>query len=470
MVSKLSLRLRIFLFFGLLAAGAAALAGGALYVGWSRAAGALSPSPFVTAFFLFAFLNTGLAVAVWFLFDENIAKPIEKLAADLRLCAHSGVDRPVDAEAARYLGDLAPAAGAVSATLNAGVIDTAQQVARETERLQAETAQLTALLSEIPVATILMNAADEIVLYDAQAAEILSKVGQPRLKASVTEYLEAGALAAAHGALTEAEPETAFEIADANRARTFSARLKRLDTDGYILTLDPGTSVQTKPAARPLVYDFDLLETTGATEDQMSATLSDLCFVVFDSETTGLSTTTDDVVQIGAVRILNGRIVPGETFDTYVDPGRPIPPASTRIHQISDADVAGAPDFLAAGRRFHAFCRDAVLVAHNAPFDLAFLHRREAEMGVAWNHPVLDTVLISAMTFGITEEHTLDALCERLDATIPPEVRHSALGDAIATAEVFVRLLPLLEAKDLTTLGDVVAESRKYGRLIKSMT
>ncbi len=153
----------------------------------------------------------------------------------------------------------------------------------------------------------------------------------------------------------------------------------------------------------------------------------------------------DDIVQLGAVRVLNGRIVEGEVLDTYVNPGRAIPPASTKIHHVTDDHVAGAPDIGEVGRAFHHFARDAVLVAHNAPFDIGLLRKCQAEMGVEWTHPVLDTVLLSAVVFGTNAEHSLDALCDRLSITIPADLRHTTLGDAKATADALVKLLPLLE-------------------------
>ncbi len=79
-----------------------------------------------------------------------------------------------------------------------------------------------------------------------------------------------------------------------------------------------------------------------------------------------------------------------------------------------------------------------MIVAHNAPFDMAFLRRHAPRMGVTWDHPILDTVLVSAVVFGASETHTLDALCDRLGVTIPEALRHTALGDARATAEVLV--------------------------------
>jgi DNA polymerase-3 subunit epsilon len=174
-------------------------------------------------------------------------------------------------------------------------------------------------------------------------------------------------------------------------------------------------------------------------------------------------------VQIGALRVLGGRIVPGEVFETLVDPGRPIPPASTRVHGIDDAAVRGAPDPATATRDFHRFCAGAVLVAHNAPFDLAFLRRAASPAELAWDHPVLDTVLLSAVLFGASATHTLDALTDRLGVVLPPALRHTALGDARATAEVLCRMIPMLEARGLATFADVIAETRKHGRLLEDL-
>ncbi|GGX71494.1 hypothetical protein GCM10007385_45490 [Tateyamaria omphalii] len=468
MLTRLSLRLRIFLFFCALAAGGVGLAAGALYFGWARAEPALPTGPFVTAFIVFSFLNTGMAVVVWLLFDENVAKPINTLAANLRLRAHSGVESELDLDAARYLGDLAPAAQAVSHTLSSSVMDTASAVASETARLQAEAERLTALLTEIPVATIMVNERMGIVLYDGQAADILSGIAPPRLKAPLVDYFYAADLGRAKSTLNQTGAEVAFDLRDKDATTTYEAKLKPLDGAGYMLLIDMPKAPLKPEAARPLVYDFDLLN-AGDVTDMQDTALSELCFVAFDSETTGLSTEKDDVVQLGAVRVLNGRIVEGEVLDSYVDPGRPIPPASTAVHHVSDAHVAGAPDFATAGRALHGFCQDAVLVAHNAPFDLAFLRRAQAQMSVIWDHPVLDTVLLSAIVFGTTEEHSLDALCARLEIIIPSDLRHTALGDAKVTAEALVKLIPLLEGKGLRTLSDVIAESKKHGRLLQDL-
>ena len=85
------------------------------------------------------------------------------------------------------------------------------------------------------------------------------------------------------------------------------------------------------------------------------------------------------------------------------------------------------PDIVEVGRKFHKFVEDAVIVAHNAPFDMEFLRRKEVAIGQSFDNPVLDTVLLSAVIFGQSEVHSLDALTHRLGITIPEEARHTAL-------------------------------------------
>ena len=468
MRTKLSLRLRIFLFFGLLAVAGAGLAAGAMVFGWSRASDAVPATPFVTAFILFAFLNTGLVLLIWLLFDEHVAKPVGRLSAGLRLQAHSGVDADLSPDTARYLDDLAPAASALTQKMSRSVLDHATDVAQQTQRLRAESERLTALLTEIPIATILLNPAQEIVLYDGQAADVLSQIAPPRLKAPLADYFDTSNLAAAINDLTEGAVEVPVSLADIKGQATFEARVKALGTGGFMILIDVAAAEGEQIGQRPLVFDFDLMDAANTT-DIANTPLRELCYVSFDTETTGLSVENDAILQLGAVRVLNGRIVAGETLDVLVNPGRPIPPSSTKIHGLSDADVAGAADIADVGRHFHHFARGGILVAHNAPFDIGLLRASQHRMGVEWTHPVLDTVLLSAVVFGTGEDHSLDALCERLSIEIPPDQRHTALGDAMATAQALVRLLPLLEARGHKTFGQLIAETRKHGRLLQDL-
>lgn len=469
MLTHLSLRLRIFLFFCLIALGGLAITAAALTVGYRRAGAPDMLDAFVFSGLLTGFLLVAMVAGIWLLFDENVAKPIERLAAEMRVRAHAGVTREMDVDTARYLGDLAPAAQAVAGQLSDNALTTAEKVAAETAQLAADKDRLTALLTEIPVAMIMVNPNHQIVLYDGQAAAILAQIAHPRLQASLFDYLQRDAIEAAYRKLIKTGMEVTCSVQSINGTQSFETRLKPLgDAPGYMLTVDTSAAQIDPDDSRPLVYDFDLLDTPGdaAFEDRP---LSDLCFVVFDTETTGLLPHKDEVVQIGAVRVLRGRIVIGEVLDMLVDPDVPIPPASTKVHKVTDAMVAGAPAIDVAGRVFHQFASDAVIVAHNAPFDMAFLRRHAAAMGVTWDHPILDTVLLSAVVFGASETHTLDALCERLGVTIPEALRHTALGDAQATAEVLCAMLPMLTARGMHTFGDVIAETRKHGRLLEDL-
>lgn len=233
----------------------------------------------------------------------------------------------------------------------------------------------------------------------------------------------------------------------------------------------PETEGATARLVMPLTMAPDAQEGAGVTYDfalagrgAASSRLADLTCVVFDTETTGL-TDRDRIVQIAGLRLARGRLT-GERFETLVNPGRPIPPASTAIHGITDAMVADAPDLAAALTAFQHFCDDAVLVAHNAPFDMGFLRRAQGETGARFDNRVLDTVALSAMIWGQSAVHSLDALTERLGITIPAEARHTAMGDTIATAEAFLRLVPALEAKGITLFEEALIQARRHRRLI----
>lgn len=221
--------------------------------------------------------------------------------------------------------------------------------------------------------------------------------------------------------------------------------------------------------SRHVVYDFDLLSRMHY-EKLSDARLDALTFVVFDTETTGLLPEQgDEIVQIAAVRIVNGKRVKSEVFNLLVNPGRPIPASATAIHGVSDAMVADAVSVQEAVRQFHRFAEGAVLVAHNAPFDMEFLYRREKEVGMRFLHPILDTVLVSATAFGRAETHTLDALASRLGVHIEEDDRHTALGDAIATADVFIKLKDMLAGQGLVKFGDVLASVRSHQRLVRDL-
>lgn len=404
------------------------------------------------------------AALIGLLFDENVARPVDALAAALRARAHGKVTAPLDAGAARHLADLAPAAAAVCDRLAALDGNVEARLADATAQLEAEKAQLSEILSQLPVAVMAVDHGHRVTLYDRQCVHALGGVASLGLGRSAFRYFEETALRAAVARL-DREPGTVVEerLPTADGAAAIDVRLRRAGgRGGYVISMDVGEDVVTE---RPLVFDFTLMDRPHRGADY-ALPLSALPFVVFDTETTGLDPARDEIVQLGAVRVLNGRIVTSESFETLVDPGRPIPGTAARVHGITASTVTGAPDPATAVAAFHRFARAETLVAHNAPFDMAFLARHARRGGFDFDAPVLDTVLLSAALFGESAEHTLDAIAARLGVTIDSVARHTALGDAAATASVLLRMVPMLGAIGIVTLGDAIEAMRRHQRLM----
>jgi DNA polymerase-3 subunit epsilon len=198
---------------------------------------------------------------------------------------------------------------------------------------------------------------------------------------------------------------------------------------------------------------YDLAPAVAVAPAQAEARLDELAFVVLDLETTGLDPDHDAVVAIGAVRVRRGRVIPEDHFLALVDPGRPIPPAATRIHGITDELVAGQPRLEAVLPPFVAYCSGSVPVAHVAWFDLAFLNPALKALGQPPFAPgtVLDTVLLCSALFPTWAGYNLEEIADRF--ALPVVGRHTALGDALLTAEIFCRLLHVLEQRGIMTLG-----------------
>ncbi|MGE5730404.1 MAG: PolC-type DNA polymerase III, partial [Gemmatimonas sp.] len=167
----------------------------------------------------------------------------------------------------------------------------------------------------------------------------------------------------------------------------------------------------------------------------------------------------DEIVSLGAVRIVNGRLLEHEVFEQLVDPGRPMSPDATRITGIETAMLANQPPLPKVLPAFRQFCEDTVLIAHNAAFDLRFLRLKEGASGIRFTQPVLDTLLLSAVLHPDFDAHGLEAIADRLG--VSPIGRHTALGDAIMTGEVFLRMIPLLAEKGIRTLGEAREASQR---------
>ncbi|MBO3762204.1 exonuclease domain-containing protein [Ciceribacter sp. L1K22] len=671
-LKKLSLRVRILLFFAALAAGSVVALAVGLWFGYHRQGAPEMLNAFIQGGVAAAFAMVGLITWVWYLFDTHLARPMQGLAGAILARTHADVAEDLNPESARYLGELATAASAAAVTLTRTRSALTESVARETARLSADKGKLEDLLADVPPGVLLCTGRHHLVFYNSAAVQLLSDEKRPVcLDKSLFDYLDDSTIRQAHHRLLETGHRSAMELLCTTPSghRRLAARMRLVgdagdDPGAYVMTLrdvsaelssyarrdallaevfeqflptlkasasdagSPGFADLLSKAAdledryaicrsdtwpmtlidaalisrdlrsslaemapefggpwgayavrcnsfdmvalirhvtervvrecsaqdlfltfvpeekgaqlrlswrggrisderlgewlaepldgtgggltglavvaghgaslfrgqvppdecvvlrlpeaerrevsrhgndRFVVYDFDLL--SRLQYDRISeARLDDLTYVVFDTETTGLLPEQgDEIVQIAAVRVVNGKRVQGEVFDTLVNPGRPIPAASTAVHGVSDAMVADAPPVREVIERFHKFAEGSVLVAHNAPFDMEFLRRREREVGIHFANPILDTVLLSAVVFGQSETHSLDALSQRLGITIADEDRHTALGDTIATADAFIKLKSMMQAKGIERFGEVLTEVRRHGRLLRDL-
>jgi len=211
----------------------------------------------------------------------------------------------------------------------------------------------------------------------------------------------------------------------------------------------------------------DRSERLAALAAHPEARLADLSYVVFDLETTGLEPGCDEVVSIGAVRVRGGRVIPEDHLHSLVNPGRRIPRLSTKIHGITDELVAGQPALDDVLPRFIEFVGRSVLVAHLAAFDLAFLNSRLGTMGrpAIRQAAVLDTLLLSCSLFPSWGGYNVEEIAARFGLAVVD--RHTALGDALTTAEILIRLLEVLQRRGIETLGPAL--ELQSGDLIRKL-
>lgn len=270
----------------------------------------------------------------------------------------------------------------------------------------------------------------------------------------------------------ETSPLTLREVVERHGGELWFQR-EKLSHRSFVRILLPTTtppevveSIPPRSGSRPEYYDFDLFRQTEESRALDDRLLTQLTYTVFDTETTGLDPSAgDEIIQIGATRIVNGRLLRNEIFDQLINPRRTIPADSVRIHGITKEMLDGQPTIERVLPRFHAFAEDTVLVGHNAAFDLRFLQMKEVSTGISFHQPVLDTLLLSAFIQPNQDSHRLEAVAERLGVNIVG--RHTALGDAIVTGEVFLRMIPLLAERGIHTLREAreAAERTYYAKV-----
>ncbi|HWA49945.1 MAG TPA: exonuclease domain-containing protein [Dongiaceae bacterium] len=180
--------------------------------------------------------------------------------------------------------------------------------------------------------------------------------------------------------------------------------------------------------------------------------LAHVSAIAIDTETTGLDTRNDRVISIGGVRLQGERLYRSATLNFLVNPGRPIPNRTIAVHGISNSMVADAPLFPGIAAEFAAATENLVMVGHHVAFDVRMLENEMRAARRDWlpAHS-LDVMLLYAGLFPDRTTLSLDDMAAALN--VPVIGRHSALGDALTTAEIYVRLVPLLIERGFATLG-----------------
>ena len=174
-------------------------------------------------------------------------------------------------------------------------------------------------------------------------------------------------------------------------------------------------------------------------------------FVVFDIETTGFSAVKNNIIEIGAVKVVNGEIV--DKFSAFVNPKEPIPYRITQLTSITDAMVVDAPFISEVMPKFLEFCDGAVMVAHNARFDMGFIMEKCNMLCIKHDFTYVDTVAMARILLPQLSKFKLDAVCKELNISL--ENHHRAVDDAGATAEIFVKFVEMLKGREIYTLKEL---------------
>jgi DNA polymerase III subunit epsilon len=229
-------------------------------------------------------------------------------------------------------------------------------------------------------------------------------------------------------------------------------------SEKLISRLIPGSNKPNQIETNPLILKM-LSDKIFEIKKQIdwSQNLSTASYVVFDTETTGVHPFRgDEIISIGAVTINNGSINRQDIFYRLVNPRRHIPTTARRITGIGNETVSKEEQILPVLYDFLQFCGSRILVAHNAPFDLAFINNKVSEAtGRRIVNPVIDTVLLTSALFYSLGDFSLENISSKFKLDLAG--RHNALGDALIAAELFLQLLAELFARRVFTLHQLAA-------------
>lgn len=218
------------------------------------------------------------------------------------------------------------------------------------------------------------------------------------------------------------------------------------DANHYIHTLDKDDPFKILYGVEGYIVD-DLTDiAVNAGDENLDGT-----YIVFDLETTGFSSIKDKIIEIGAVKVVNGEVV--DRFSTFVNPKRPIPFEITQLTGITDEMVIESPDIETILPQFLEFAGDGVLVAHNAGFDVGFIEQNCRYQEIAPRFVYVDTVALARVLLPTLSKYKLNVVAKALGISL--ENHHRAVDDAKATAEIFMKFVQMLRDQNINTLKEV---------------
>ncbi len=191
----------------------------------------------------------------------------------------------------------------------------------------------------------------------------------------------------------------------------------------------------------------------------------DASYVVFDIETTGFSPVVDKIIEIGAVRVEAGKIV--DRFSTFVNPKTPIPFRIEQLTHINDSMVLDAPVIETVLPEFMKFCEGAVMVAHNAGFDMSFIERNCELQGIGREFTVADTVAMARFLLPGLNRFKLDTVAKAVG--VPLDNHHRAVDDAECTAHIFVKFLEMMKERDIVNLDQLNEQGKVSENMVRKM-
>lgn len=202
----------------------------------------------------------------------------------------------------------------------------------------------------------------------------------------------------------------------------------------------------------------------GIISNSMGQTLDDT-FVVFDLETTGFSPEQCKIIEIGAVKVEKGSIT--ERFSTFVNPKVPIPYRIEELTSINDAMVIDAPEIAEVLPQFMQFCEGAILVAHNAAFDMSFIEKNCHDLDIPCSHTVADTMTLAQFLLPQLNRFKLDTVARAVNVSL--EHHHRAVDDAACTAEIFCKFIGMLRERGIENLDQVNEEAKRSTNMTRRL-